>query len=213
MSLVLRLIEDCLPAHRSHRFAAAIPRAIYVTAGKVTIGDEELSADKGTVTLDATTIAAGSTGASLWRWELTQAAAEIEPIGEHSFIKLEARLSDLIDTDNHLLRLDSVAFPPGGCAYLHTHQGPGTRCLIEGRIRIDTEGHSASYGPGSPWFEAGPEPVYALADAELPTRFIRTMVLPKNVLGQSSISYVNAEDEAKPKVQRYRVFAEKLLDS
>ena len=37
-----------------------------------------------------------------------------------------------------LMRGDSVAFPPGGCAYLHRHQGPGIRCLIEGGIRIDT---------------------------------------------------------------------------
>ena len=40
------------------------------------------------------------------------------------------------------------AFPPGGCAYLHRHQGPGIRCLLEGGIRIDTHGRSTSYGPG-----------------------------------------------------------------
>ena len=46
------------------------------------------------------------------------------------------------------MRGDSVAFPPGGCAYLHRHQGPGIRCLIEGGIRIDTHERSTSFGPG-----------------------------------------------------------------
>ena len=46
-----------------------------------------------------------------------------------------------------LLRGDSVAFPPGGCAYLHRHQGPGIRCLLEGGIRIDTRGHSTFLRP------------------------------------------------------------------
>ena len=106
-----------------------------------------------------------------------------------------------------LMRCDSVAFPPGGCAYLHTHQGPGIRCLIEGGIRIDTGGASHSYGPGGAWFEAGPEPVFAQA-ADRPTRFIRVMVLPARLLGQSSIAYVNAEDREKPKSQRYKVYVD-----
>ena len=33
-----------------------------------------------------------------------------------------------------LMRGDSVAFPPGGCAYRHHHQGPGIRCMIEGGV-------------------------------------------------------------------------------
>src|SRR6266496_3140293 len=95
-----------------------------------------------------------------------------------------------------LLRGDSVAFPPGGCAYRHTHQGPGIRCLLDGGIRIDTHGRSTSYGPGGAWFESGPEPVFAQA-ADRPTRFVRVMILPRALLGKSSISYVNEDDKAR----------------
>ena len=42
-----------------------------------------------------------------------------------------------------LLRCDRVDFPPGGVAYLHTHPGPGLRVLLNGRIRIDTQGDVA----------------------------------------------------------------------
>ena len=99
-------------------------------------------------------------------------------------------------------------FPARGTALLHTHQGPGIRCLREGEIRIDTEGRSASYGPGGAWFESGPEPVFAQASLDVPSRFIRAMVLPRSLLGASSIRYVNDEDRNKPKSQRYRVFSE-----
>ncbi len=107
-----------------------------------------------------------------------------------------------------LLRGDSVAFPPGGCAFLHTHQGPGIRCLIEGGIRIDTLGQSTSYGPGGAWFEAGPHPVFAQAAADRPSRFIRAMILPRALVGKSSIRYVNDADRDRPKSQQYKVFVD-----
>jgi hypothetical protein len=211
MEIVLRLLEDSLNAGETRTFATTLPRAIYVTAGSVKIDELELASDNGTVTLGRPTIEAGPDGASLWRWEVADQATTIEKIGAETCLKMESAIFDDDIMASHLLRLDSVAFPPGGCAFLHIHQGPGTRCLIEGRVRIDTDGHSVSYGPGSPWFEAGPEPVFAQADNEKPTRFIRALVLPKQLLGQSSIRYVNDADRDKTKTQSYRVFAEELL--
>jgi hypothetical protein len=110
------------------------------------------------------------------------------------------------------MRCDSVAFPPGGCAYLHAHQGPGIRCLRDGSIRIDSGGQSHSYLPGEPWFEAGPEPVFAQADAERPSRFIRVMLLPRGLLGKSSIRYLRDEDRDKPKSQTYRSYFEAFIE-
>ncbi|MFY0612871.1 MAG: hypothetical protein JXQ99_15175 [Hyphomicrobiaceae bacterium] len=211
MNLALKLVEDTLIAGATQALTSAHPRAIYIAAGTARINDTDLACDNGVVTLAPPSIQAGPEGACLWRWEVAATTDEIETIGTQSCLKMTAPIFDVDVTATHLLRLDSVAFPPGGCAYLHTHQGPGTRCLIEGRVRIDTEGHSASYGPGSPWFEAGPEPVFAQADSAIPTRFIRAMVLPRELLGKSSIRYVNAEDQDKPKSQSYRVFAEHVL--
>ena len=128
----------------------------------------------------AVRLKAGAGGATIWRWELAAGnRRRRSPSGRDRVIsreKLSARLETL-PQGALLLRGDSVAFPPGGCAYLHRHQGPGIRCLLEGGIRIDTHGHSTSYGPGSPWYESGPEPVFAQA-ADRPTRFIRVMILP-----------------------------------
>src|SRR5262249_23457476 len=125
--------------------------------------------------------------------------------------KLSARL-ETCPRGDLLLRCDSVAFPPGGFAYLHTHQGPGIRCLIEGGIRIDTHGRSTSYGPGTAWFESGPEPVFAQAAADRPSRFIRVMIIPLPFLGKSTLRLVNKEDEGKPRAQQYKVYVDAPLN-
>ena len=211
MAIVLRLLEDILQAGEIAAATAALPRAIYVAAGSAKVDGRELAHDGGMVALQTLSFEAGPEGACLWRFEVAHTDADIQELGSVARLKLQADIFADDVTDTHLLRLDSVAFPPGGCAYLHTHQGPGIRCLLDGRIRIDAEGHSMSFGPGAPWFEAGPDPVFAQADNEKPTRFIRASVLPKALLGQSSIRYVNAEDQDKPKSQSYQGYGERLL--
>ena len=96
----------------------------------------------------------------------------------------------------------------GGCAYQHRHQGPGIRCLLEGGIRIDTHGRSTSYGPGGAWYETGPDAVFAQAAADRPSRFVRVMILPRALIGKSSIQYINEADKEKPRVQQYKIFAD-----
>jgi hypothetical protein len=149
----------------------------------------------------------GPAGVTWWRFELVPGDASEWLLGSGATRKkLSAALSTL-PKGELLLRGDSVAFPPGGCAYLHRHQGPGIRCLIEGGIRIDTQGHSTSYGPGSAWYESGPDPVFAQA-ADRPTRFIRSMILPRALLGKSSLQLVNDEDKSKPRAQQYKIFVD-----
>jgi hypothetical protein len=182
---------------------------VFVVHGSVTIKDRELRDEEAFSSQDAFTLKAGGEGATLWRWEFVaeDAAAGLAGRGMVSRDKLCAPL-DTLPEGELLLRGDSVAFPPGGCAYLHRHQGPGTRCVFEGAIRIDTHGKSTSYGPGGAWYETGPDPVFAQAAADRPTRFIRVMILPRALLGKSSIEYVNEEDKAKPKSQSYKLYAD-----
>ena len=204
----LRLFEDALFGDEEVRFEAPAPRAIYVSAGSISVDGRDVAQDGGVVSADAAMVCAGSDGATLWRWEVGYSDAEPRTYAHRAALRLAGRIDPAAIADDLLIRLDSVAFPPGGTALLHTHQGPGIRCLREGEIRIDTEGRSASYGPGGAWFESGPEPVFAQASLDVPSRFIRAMVLPRSLLGASSIRYVNDEDRNKPKSQRYRVFSE-----
>src|SRR5687768_1326019 len=147
--------------------------------------------------------------AIVWRWELRHQGAAADAERAAANVKL-ARAIEL-PARECLMRCDRVDFPPGGVAYTHTHQGPGIRVLLRGRFKVQAGGQTLALAPGDAWFESGPEPVYAEASREEPTSFIRAMILPVALLGKSSIRYVNAEDQARPKSQTYTVFVDSAL--
>jgi hypothetical protein len=204
---VLSLTEDVM----RNGAALALPpaaRMVFLVHGSVIIDDRTLHDGQTWHGEAAVTLTAGEGGATAWRWDLAaQALPQRHASGIMSRVKLAAALGT-VSQGELLLRGDSVGFPPGGCAYLHRHQGPGIRCLAEGGIRIDTQGHSTSYGPGGAWYESGPDAVFAQAASDRPSRFIRVMILPRQLLGKSSIQYVNPEDKDKPRAQQYQIFAD-----
>lgn len=211
MHPVLRLYEDVLSTAETMAFRLPpLPRFIFIVHGSAMIGGKQVNAGHGWQGEETVTVKPGAEGVTCWRWELARGDAGstvANAPGMMSHEKLTAFLETLPKGDL-LMRGDSVAFPPGGCAYRHVHQGPGIRCLIEGGIRIDTQHRSTSYGPGGAWYEPGPEPVFAQAAADKPSRFIRVMILPRALVGKSSIQYVNEDDKAKPKSQQYQSYAD-----
>jgi hypothetical protein len=110
-----------------------------------------------------------------------------------------------------IVRCDRIDFPLGGIAYRHTHPGPGIRYLLAGEIEIETEGHTAFYGPGGAWFESGPEPVLARASNHLESAFVRVLVLPAEWQGRRTIQYVDPADDERPKLQRPTVLFDHAL--
>jgi hypothetical protein len=209
MTFVLRLYEDVF-SNDAALALPALPRMIFVVHGALSIADRSLADGEAWHGDGAAAPRAGTAGATAWRWELAPdapAATAPAAAGVSSREMLAAQL-DTMPEGELLLRGDSVAFPPGGCAYLHRHQGPGIRCLLEGGIRIDTHGRSTCYGPGSAWYESGPDPVFAQAAADRPSRFIRVMILPRALIGKSSIEYLNEADMAKPRLQQYKIFVD-----
>jgi quercetin dioxygenase-like cupin family protein len=161
------------------------------------------------------TVVSGANGAILLRWELVAGGDErgggIAAAGATSSLAL-VRAIELGDPGGYLMRCDRVDFPPGGIAYTHVHRGPGIRCLLSGAIRVEVKGERLDLSPGEAWFEAGPDPVLALASATERTAFVRVMILPRELKGKTSIRYVRPEDADKPKLQTYRVFADEPID-
>ena len=210
MQPTLRLYEDIL-ANDAEASLPPQPRMIFVVHGSLSLANRTLQDGEAWSAESTAKLKAGTGGATIWRWELASSDVSAPAAGKGvvSREKLSAPLETL-PKGPLLLRGDSVAFPPGGCAFLHRHQGPGIRCLVEGGIRIDTRGHSHSYGPGGAWYETGPDGVFAQA-ADRPTRFVRVMILPLPYLGRSSVEYLNEEDKAKPKSQQYKIFADMPL--
>jgi hypothetical protein len=208
MAPVMRLYEDSFNGGAAGSLPA-LARMIFVVHGAVTIDGKTLADGEAWGGEGAASFAVGKDGVTLWRFELAGAGSNSAPVkgAFRSNEKIAAAL-ETVPQGELLLRGDSVAFPPGGCAFLHKHWGPGIRCLLDGGIRIDTHGRSTSYGPGSAWYETGSDPVFAQAAMDRSSRFIRVMVLPRSLLGKSSFQFVNEEDKAKPRVQQYKIFTD-----
>ena len=142
-------------------------------------------------------------GAHLLRWELGDAA--------RPDAQLSAQLA-LNGNGRYLVRCDRVELPPGAVAYLHTHRGPGIRCLVEGRFRVESNGFAQTVERYGAWFENGSDPVEARTVSNETAVFVRVMVLPRELLGRSSIQYVRDSDRDRPKPQRYQVFVDEPVE-
>ena len=191
-------------------------RVFYVLEGRVRVDDMELAV--GQACHSAARPALQAIEPSLFLcWELAQAGAppgliSATGVGDEALLTGPVAALDPGDGKQWLMRCDSVSFPPGGCAFTHVHQGPGIRYVIEGSIEIDSEGAKPPRAAGEPWFESGPDPVFAQADWDVPTRFIRAMILPRSLLGRSSLSYVKEEDKDKPKSQSYHGYIDRPIE-
>ncbi len=116
----------------------------------------------------------------------------------------ELLLSEVVELEStaHLLRLDTVSFPMGACAWRHVHPGPGIRYLAKGRLKLQSDDHEQLMEIGDSWFEAAQSPVRATADAAIPeTLFVRLMILPTEFEGRPTINILDAEDRLRPRLQ------------
>ncbi|VXB14666.1 conserved hypothetical protein [Luteimonas sp. 9C] len=219
-ALTLRLYEDLLPDGCPPVYLPATPRALYVVDGGLMVeGPDDgqwLTTGTARVSQDSTTLIAERSEARIWRWELTAAStpadhALLSAPSTSTTLKLEAEI-ELDPRFDWLMRCDEVGFPPGGVALTHVHQGPGIRICASGEISIETQGKRHTHAPGEAWFELGPAPVLAPTTERTSTHFVRCFLLPRAVRSRSSIRYVRPEDADAPKVQTYRVFAERDID-
>ena len=209
---VLELIEDRLDGGGGVSLPAT-NRVLYVVEGEADAqsdgASECITPNEARHYSADVAIHAGDDGARLWRWELTPPSEKAGASASRT--KLRAAIP-IDDDGKYLMRCDRVDFPLGGIAYTHTHQGPGIRCLYMGEFDVTVDGKTKHLLPGEAWFEAGPDPVYAEASKTELTAFIRVMVLPRRLLGQSSIRYVKSEDADKPKTQTYTVFVDQPIE-
>lgn len=181
--------------------------------GSLAVADRTLNDDEAWNGEGAIMLKAGSGGATVWRWELVTGMAAAD--WQHGKTPYRAKNFQRNLRLCPTVRCSFAATASRSrraAALICTGIRAGIRCLLEGGIRIDTRGHSHSYGPGGAWYETGPDGVFAQA-ADRPTRFIRVMVLPVAYLGKSSVEYLNEEDTAKPKSQQYKIFADMPLNS
>jgi hypothetical protein len=214
---VLRLFTDTFAAKARGALSAA-NRMIYVVSGIVDIevgaSVVRLNAGSSAFLPDPTALGAATDGTEVLRWELVgQPESEdglLRSPGASSKRTLDARIS-VDDTMPWLMRLDTVELPAGGKAPMHTHQGPGIRCLLDGGFTVETQGHTGSYRPGEAWFETGPDPVVAWAPDDKPAKFARVMLLPHALLGKQSTRYVQADPVVATRGRRWIIHLDRAI--
>jgi quercetin dioxygenase-like cupin family protein len=204
--VILSLYTDRLEPKTERRMPGCA-RVIYVREGDAVVraGGQAsgLGANSAWHGRDEVTVLAGNAGAVLLRWELGPGATGSPTL---------AHAVELNDPGGYLMRCDRVDFPPGGVAWTHVHRGPGIRCLLAGSVRVEVNGKAHDVEPGGAWFEAGPDPVLAIASKTVPTAFARVMILPRELRGKSSIRYVKPEEAGKPRLQTYRIFIDEPIE-
>ena len=157
------------------------------------------------ITSERAYLGRGSSDGPALRWRLSHQEPSAALLCQRVHLKSDS---------NWIVRCDRVDFPPSSVAYRHTHPGPGIRCTLFGGLTIEAhDGNTQRYGQYQPWFEAGPEPVLATADADTPSAFVRVMLLPEKWLGQRTIHYVDPADADRPKRQRPTVFFDEPLQA
>ena len=216
----LSLYEDilppqCLPVYLSHHH-----RTLYMVSGQAMIeapqGCRLLREENAWIGSAEVALVGGASEARIWRWELAGPdRPDVDGLlrsapAARTMCKLSAQIV-LDDAMSWLMRCDRVAFPKGGIAYTHVHQGPGIRCCLKGAITTEVHGVVNTHPKDHAWMETGPEPVLAPTSKTEETAFVRCSILPQSCKGRSSIRYVLPEDLTKDKPQAYMVFAEQFI--
>jgi hypothetical protein len=202
---VLRLSRDHLePAARTA--LPAMNRVLCLLEGALTIDGRTLAVDSAWHGAGACSTVAGSTGATVLRYELVK--KDVRTPGK----ALLAHDIALDPAAAYLMRCDRVEFDLGAEALPHRHKGGGIRYLVRGALELSVEGEPKRLiEVGQAWFESGREPVYARASSTLPTSFIRCAILPQEIRGQSSIMYVDPKD-ARSKPRTYTVLVDEPIE-
>jgi quercetin dioxygenase-like cupin family protein len=214
---VFRIFHDRYAPGTSAELPACT-RVTYCVSGSAEIKSDKqaaLATDQACHTSSPAVVAVGAEDTLVWRWEFIRAENVFD--GKIRLDGVESRNAGVytLEMDPNfprMIRCDRVNFPPGGIAYHHIHAGPGVRSLLTGSLYLDSGGRQWQGTPGSTWIEHGPEEVLAKADDDLPSSFVRVMVIPRAYKGKSTITYVRPEEADLPRVQKYDRYLDEFID-
>ena len=188
----LRLFHDMVPAGIELKPIPCQHQIIYVFQGKITVNEEEVSADEAKYVQDCARIMVWE-DSIIWRFQLLRTSHELDYAqgdGVKSILKMDrrVRMFDLQPRSKWLFKLDCI-YDNVGSTGLHSHPGSGIRCLKSGELHVrGTIGEeSDNVKPGDCWYEEGSYPIVSTsympdgkheADPGNPSDFLRAMILP-----------------------------------
>ena len=214
---IFRIFHDRYAPGTSAELPAST-RVTYCVSGSAEISSDKqvaLAGEQACHTSSPTVVKVGAEDTLLWRWEFIRVENVFD--GKIRLDGVESRNAGVytLEMDPNfprMIRCDRVNFPPGGIAYHHTHAGPGVRSLLTGSLYLESGGAQWQGTPGTTWIEHGPEEVLARADDDLPSSFVRVMIIPRGYQGKSTITYVRPEEADLPRVQTYDRYLDECID-
>jgi quercetin dioxygenase-like cupin family protein len=189
LSLLREQAQPNMPVEATGLFGA-----LWIENGRVRLNGS-VPAETRSIFLQGRTLVQAVDGPATWlRFALTDAPVEAPGLLNAALVEVAGDLA--------LLRLDTVTFPPGACAWRHVHPGAGIRYLRQGELALTSDSHETTMRAGDSWFEPAETPVRATASAGHPkTGFVRFMVLPVRYLGKPSIRILDESDAERPRLQ------------
>lgn len=195
-------------------------RAIFVALGTVELrraGGEAERLDAGAgaaLGCEALVLSGCGPETRYWLWEMraAQNAAAAAAEGLHEMLQHDLAQTTDIANPELCLRLERVDLTLGADTPRHTHAGPGLRVLLSGRLDARVGETRVSLSEGDAWLERGPgEPVEGHADPEVPTAFVRLMMLPPDMAGRDSFIPWNSAEGDLPRPASYQRFFEERI--
>ena len=180
----LRLFHDYLPSGAKLRPIEVQHAIYYVLEGAAEINGKTAAQDTAVYAMDIANIRSPDQDTTLWRFELVPTDAPLvyaESGGACSEMKLRrrVRMFELTPRTQWLFRLDCI-YDNVGSTGLHSHPGSGIRCLLSGNLHVRGAigEESDNVNPGDCWYEEGSYPIISTTYDDIPTAFLRGMVLP-----------------------------------
>ena len=180
----LRLFHDRLPRGADPGQIEVQHAIYYVLEGSAEINGQKIEKDKAVYAMDIASVKTPEQEAVIWRFELTPTDAPLvfmEGNGVRSELKIRrrVRMFELAPRTQWLFRLDCI-YDNIGSTGLHSHPGSGIRCLLAGNLHVSgvIGEESDNVVRGDCWYEEGSYPIVSTTYDEVPTSFLRGMVLP-----------------------------------
>ena len=190
MPASIHFYQDQIHAEASGTLSPC-PRILYCRYGEVRVNGEVLTAQNAVAVSGEAQIIGVADWSQLFRWECDLPNAEPTLLTGDGTLSLHrmSRVIGMLDMapgTEWLFRLDQITAPAGRVTDPHKHPGPGIRCMVEGTFNVNQDVESfRAINPGDPWWECGEQPVIAWGSKTMHARFLRGMVMPPEVMGQS----------------------------
>ncbi len=200
------------------RVPAALPAQhsiIYVARGGAAVNGEQLRVGEAVYVDGYLDLVAGPEGATLWRWGVTpeiDSPGLLEGAGISSVCRMsrQVKMFEMVPTSKWLFRLDCVIGFEGTTG-LHSHPGSGIRCLIDGRLRTESQKgeDTDNRAVGDVWYEEGAYPLTSTVEPGFKATFVRGMILPPEfAVHHDTAMWI---ENKEPTMEGWKAMAQKVV--